>query len=219
MKRREVDWKSCYSGTPLCELERLQEYCRQVAESSVDFLPELAIEIGSHEGASAAVLAEWFDTVICVDPWGKEELLSPKERMASYVGCPGSNIHFPAFMSNMERLGLFDGPVIPIVGTSAILDALPPLGASLVFVDNGHNYSCCSADIRRGLRHLKPDGLLVCHDYKRPEYYEPDNSRYINHVDPYLGVAQALDEAVFLYDLEMTEHFEGICCLVRRKPQ
>lgn len=200
MKRYSVNWESLSSGTPKNELERLQYYCDGISD------PSLAIEIGSYQGASAALLAEYFPTVICIDPWGHEEPLSSEERIASFVHSPGTNEYFPIYMANMERLGLWNERVIPIVGTSKALSKLPYLGADLCFVDDGHVLSCCRADIKECLRHLKPNGTLVCHDYKRGEF----------EVDPYIGVAQAVDEAIEIYDLEIMDHFAGICALVRK---
>jgi len=118
----------------------------------------------------------------------------------------------------MERLELFDR-VIPIEGTSKILDGLPRLGLQLVFVDDGHVYTACSADIRQSLRHLDYEGLLICHDYKRPGFgYPPYNPDHPHHspVDPYIGVQEAVDEAVKLFNLEVFDHFEGIVALQRR---
>ncbi|MFA4845081.1 MAG: class I SAM-dependent methyltransferase [Patescibacteria group bacterium] len=212
MKLREIEWRSVYSGTPVCELERLETYCERA--SSADH--RLAIEIGSHEGGSAALMAQYFDVVLCVDPWGKEEPLSPQERIASFVGNPASNVHFPAFIKNMVRLDLWDKVVFPVVGTARTLLALPKLYASMVFADDGHVYQCCEQDIRAALHHIASDGLLVCHDYHRPEYYEPDNPRYVNHVDPYVGVRVATDEAIDKHNLVILDHFEGIVALMRK---
>jgi len=95
LKKHEIDWRSCYSGTPASELARLGWYCERIRErfAHTDAARlDIALEIGSHEGASAALLSQYFDTVICVDPWGKEEPLSPNERIASFVGEPGTNL-------------------------------------------------------------------------------------------------------------------------------
>ena len=210
MKLYEVNWQSVYSGTPPSELERLQYYCSIAPDQ------RLAIEIGTHEGASAAILAQWFETVICIDPWGDHELLYPSDRMATFAGKnPGGSPHFLACMGNLVRLGLFDR-VIPIVNTPIVLEKLPSLNAGLIFVDDGHVYSACSKDIKRSLPHLHQDGLLVCHDYCRPGYgrppYNPDDPNH-SPVDPYIGVQQAVDEAIIKYNLEVVDHFEGIVCL------
>jgi hypothetical protein len=217
MKRYNVDWQSIFSLTPPDEFIRLQYYCELVADR-FNGTPERAIEIGAHEGASGALLSEWFDNVISIDPWGKEDLLSPAERTISFVGQPGTDEHFPKFMANMDRLGLWDDRVIPIVGTSKVLDGFPDLMAELVFADAGHVYAVCSKDIERSLRHLKPNGLLVVHDYKRPGFgYPPYDPNHPHHspVDPYIGVQQAADEAIEKYDLRVVEHYQGILALER----
>jgi predicted O-methyltransferase YrrM len=202
MKKHNVAWQTVYSGTPPEDLIRLQHYCELVSERN---LPSMAIEIGTHEGASTALLAEWFDVVICVDPWGDIEV-QPGERIATFIGKAATIPQFTAFVGNMERLNLFDR-IVPIVNTVKALDHLIPQNVALAFVDDGHTYHDCSRDIKAALRHLAPAGLLVCHDY----FGGP------GPCGSYVGVQQAVDEAVEKYGLEIIDHFGSIVALQRKE--
>lgn len=204
MKIYDVDWKSIVSASPASELVKLQEYCKIASDRCGN---EIAIEIGSYEGGSAALLSEWFETVICIDPWGDEAPRYDPGEIASFVGKPGTTEHMQNFMKNVDKLGIF-GRVLPIVGTSDVLGRLPYLGAALIFVDDGHVYNACKLDIDRSVPHLAHGGLLVCHDYKRG--YPSDNP---NFADMYKGVQLAVDEAINTYSMRIVDHFEGIVAL------
>ena len=39
----------------------------------------------------------------------------------------------------------------------------------LLFIDGDHSYAACSADLRNYLPKLKPNGLLLFHDFNYPE--------------------------------------------------
>ena len=201
MKLYNIHWQSIWTGTPPEDLERLQRYCELASDSCHHFI---AIEVGTHEGATAALLAEWFETIICIDPWGEHKVESG-ELIATFFGNAATMPEFTTFIGNMERLNLFHR-VIPIVNTVRALDRLPKLDVALAFVDDGHTYHDCSRDIKAVLTHLAPAGILVCHDYYGDA--GPCGS--------YIGVKQAVEEAIKIYDLEVIEHSGGIIALRRR---
>lgn len=126
---------------------------------------KLCIEIGSFRGAATAMFCKYFNTVIAIDPFGKEVLM-PGDRIKAYVGSPGTNDNFAIFMKNMEDRGLFP-QVVPIIGTSAVLQYLPSLMADMVYVDDGHTYADCSRDLKMAHKHISDSGMVVVHDYLR----------------------------------------------------
>lgn len=202
MKSQKIDWKSILSSSPPDDLLQLERFCDIVP----DYLRTLAIEIGSYEGASTALLLQYFDTVIAIDPWGEHDV-KDGEKIATFTkGTEGTNIHFINFNKNMHRLNLNDR-LIRIVGTVEALKRLPILDAGLVFVDDGHTYTDCTRDIDVSMRHLNVDGLLVCHDYYN-QTGGPCGS--------YIGVTGAVNKAISEYDLEVLHHSGGIIGLKRK---
>jgi hypothetical protein len=203
MKIYEVDWQSVYTGTPPEDLVKLQEFCELANEQCHHFM---AIEVGTHAGATAALISEWFETVVCIDPWGKYEV-QPGEKIATYVGEGTATLpEYRAFFENMERLNLLHR-IIPIVNTIRALDRLPDLNVALAFVDDGHTYHDCSRDIRAVMYHLHQKGILVCHDYFGDS--GPHGS--------YIGVKQAVEEAIGIYNLKVVEHSGSIIALQRKR--
>lgn len=194
-----VNWRSVRNVTPIADLEQLEEFCELAPN-------RLAIEIGSYEGGSTAVLAQYFETVIAIDPWGEHDT-KPGEKIATFTeGTVGTNSHFPIFNKNMYRLGL-NNIVIPLVSTVAALKKMSCLSVGLVFVDDGHTYSDCSRDINAALPHLCNDGILVCHDYYN-QTGGPCGS--------YIGVTEAVNEAINIYNLETIKHTGGVIALRRK---
>jgi len=198
-KIKIIDWKSILNVTPIEDLEQLEKFC--------DLAPNrLAIEVGSYEGGSTAVLAQYFETVIAIDPWG-EHNTKPGDSIATFTeGTAGTNSHFPAFNKNMHKLGLCD-IVIPLVSTVTSLKILPYLNAGLAFVDDGHTHFDCKRDINAVLPHLCKDGILVCHDY----YNEFGGS-----CGAYIGVTEAVNEAIGYYNLEIIKHTGGIIAMRKK---
>jgi hypothetical protein len=203
MRLYSVDWQSVWTGTPYEDMVKLQEFCDMASSKCNN---ERAIEVGTHTGASAALMSEWFETVICIDPWGKYDV-QPGELIATYVGEGTATIpEYRAFFENMERLKVLSR-LIPIVGTVEALNRWPyKLNVALAFVDDGHTYHDCSRDIKAVIQHLHQRGILVCHDYYGGG--GPCGS--------YIGVEQAVEEAIKKYDLEVIEHSGGIIALKRR---
>ena len=207
MKLYDVDWKSVPTPTPPEDLVKLQTYCEM---ASLKGLRSMAIEVGTHTGATAALISEWFETVVCIDPWGKYDV-QPGERIATYIGEGTATIpEYAAFFENMDRIGLLER-VIPIVNTVKVLDNFFDIGialnVALAFVDDGHTYHDCSRDIKAVMKHLADAGILVCHDYFSGGGLSTS----------YAGVGEAVNEAIRLYDLEVIEQFGSIIALQRKR--
>lgn len=105
----------------------------------------------------------------------------------------------------MFRLGLYD-TVIPIVSNVSALKIIPFLNAGLAFVDDGHTYNDCIRDIHAVMPHLCSNGILVCHDYYN-QTGGPCGS--------YIGVTEAVNEAIEIYNFEIIENNGGIIALRR----
>lgn len=196
-----IDWRSIYTPTPPDEMLTLDTWCKQLVGHGS--LP-LAVEIGSYEGASAALLACYFDVVICFDPWGDHET-KPGDRIASFSGGRGRNGHFALFMENMERLEIADR-VIPVVGTCDFFKHFVPNPLpSLIFVDGSHTYEMVKKDLEESWIILGENGLVVVHDYRRKEHDGPG--------DPYIGVRQAVDESVERGIFSIHDRYSGIVAL------
>jgi len=203
MKLYNIEWQSILSVTPLGDMVKLQEFC-DLASSKCN--NERAIEVGTYTGASAALISEWFETIICIDPWGKYDV-QPGELIATYVGEGTATMpEYRLFFDNMERLDILHR-IIPIVNTVEVLNRMPyKLYAALALVDDGHTYHDCSRDINAVMKHMHPRGILVCHDYYGGG--GPCGS--------YIGVEEAVNEAIKKYDLEVIDHSGGIIALKRR---
>jgi len=193
------DWKSITSPTPPDEIEQLEKYCQEVADPH-----GVAIEVGSYEGATAALMANYFNHIVCIDPWG-DHAANEGERIAEFSGNLGRNRHFPVFMSNIERLGLI-GKVTPIVSTSVCLNVLIPVRTiSFFFVDGAHVYDAVKQDLDMAWLITKDSGLVVVHDYMRQPYDEGGDS--------YIGVKKAVDEAVANGKFSVHHYYSGIVAL------
>lgn len=197
------------------EMEVLESFARTARERTGSLL---AIEIGGYCGASALLFSKHFEKVITIDPWGHEEYLIgfDKDR--------GLNQYFPVYMQNIEKAQLLDR-VYPIVSTSIVLNALPRLGAGIIYIDGAHFYEPVRDDILRAIPHLHENGLLVFDDYMRPgfgypPFYDKDEDKpnpHMSRVDPYFGVKQAVDEFLGRGEFEVFEHFEGLVATQRKK--
>lgn len=113
------------------------------------------LEIGSYCGRSTVCLARTARSVYAVDTFdGRGTAL------------PGDTL--PTFRETMKR-HCVDDKVFVLKGESAdILPSLPPV-FDLIFIDGSHDYESVSQDIELASRKLKPGGVLVFHDYRRPD--------------------------------------------------
>jgi hypothetical protein len=191
-KRMIVDWRSCLG----INAESENEFLDQIVNQYRDFLGRdlVSLEIGSYHGLSSALLAQ-YGTVFAIDLWGD---IHDCESDYETIG----QVNFVFFIQNMLRLQLL-GRVFPLVSTSQILNHLPPMKFDVIYIDGGHYYHLVRMDIERTRRHLGPNGLLICHDYKR------------NGDAPDLGVNIVVDELLATEKWIVIEKFQGTVVLTR----
>lgn len=191
------NWRSIsYPGGPeqIAEYEWLDDLCAEYVKR--ESATRLAIEIGAWKGRATALLAQYF-YVYTIDTWNVEDFSGPLVTR----GHASSQL---AFHKNMERLKL-QKRICPICGDSTVLYNFPYLGAGIIFIDGDHSKESCLDDIRNCGHHLANDGLMVVHDWKRCD------------PDPWYGVAEAVNEVLFLQSYEIVKSRPGICALKRRR--
>lgn len=81
----------------------------------------------------------------------------------------------PEERANLVDAGLDYLRVVRVLGDSSQIDW--PIQADMIFFDGDHRYAGIKADCERWLDKVKPDGLLVFHDYI-PEGAPPKNQVY-----------------------------------------
>jgi len=123
------------------------------------------LEIGSYCGRSTICLAQEARNVSVVDTF-----------QGDGTALPGNTLNL--FKKNLRRAGIHDRVTVHEGLSSDVLPALPPV-FDLVFIDGDHSYESVMADARMAAEVIRPGGLLVFHDYGRPQ-------------DP--GVTRAVDE-------------------------
>jgi predicted O-methyltransferase YrrM len=203
----EIDWRSCESMAIEYEQLRMEQWIKTHAEEQGRELRIL--EIGSYLGQSTALLAS-FGMVFSIDTHGNVDQVC--EENYAEIGTH----HFLAFIGNMTRLRLIDR-VFPITSTSSVLDFLPYMAFDVAFIDAGHFYEDVKKDIEKSVPHIASRGLLILDDYKRDGYAYPtkDGSPMLSEHDPWIGVAQAVDELLEERNFEVVEHYYGKICLRR----
>lgn len=188
-----LNWRSCEfisSQREQVELDRIVCEFQHKMGRGLNIL-----EIGSYRGQSTVLLAQ-YGHVIAIDLWGDVDhgVMHPE----SY-----GKVNLQHFVVNVSQFGLLGTRIFPIVGTSEILDRLHPESLDLVYIDADHSYEPCKADLTRAITYLSPDGMLLCHDYKRP-----GDAAHI-------GVNRAVDELLAQGEYGIKEHFGGLVCLQR----
>ena len=208
-KLKELEWQSLHSMGEMPEFEKLEEW----ASSCRDSGGLRALEIGSFHGKSTALIAQYFNPVYAIDLWSNVD-----DGMKSYKDI--GQQHFISFIKNMVELELIDH-VIPLVGTSSLLETMPFLNIDFIYIDASHYYEDVKKDIRCAVRHLSKSGVLVGDDYKRPGWgyppYDPNHPHHGPH-DPWSGVAKAFDE--FLAEnsdgFQLKDHYLGKVLICRK---
>jgi hypothetical protein len=208
-KLKELDWKSLDTvGGEDIELSKLEEWasqCRDVGGTR-------ALEIGSYHGKSTTILAQFFNPLYAVDLWG--DML---DGINHY--CDIGQVHFVPFISNMIKLKLID-LVIPLVGTSEMLQLFPFLNIDFIYIDGSHHYDDVKKDLNCAHVHLSNLGVIVGDEYKRPGFgYPPFDPNHPHHgpIDPWSGVAKAFGEFLIEHpEFYIKEHFLGKVLISRR---
>lgn len=202
MIKREVDWRSIgYAGVGQEEeYEFLDRVCGEY--SSREHTSPIAIEIGTWQGRSTALLAQYFDPVVTIDPFTIVNFGIPP--------CPvGQSPVVETFKTNMRRLHIEDR-VRHICNYSNALQKMEKLSAGVAFIDGDHSKEQCLKDAEMCLRHLVRGGLLVFHDWCR---VQEDGS------DPYWpGVAQGVDAFLEKHsEMEIINSRRGICVVGKQR--
>ena len=188
-----LDWQNV---RPIISSQEEYEWFDHIASDHYSNLGRdlLSLEIGSYCGQTSVLLAQ-YGPVFAIDLWG--DVHNGLGHMSN-IG----QVNFVPFIQNIIRYDLVER-VFPIVSTSAVLDKLPQMAFDIIYVDAAHYYEPAKLDIDRSKRHLAPNGLLVCHDYKRP-----GDAAHI-------GVNRAVDEFLESGEFKIKEHFKGLVVLER----
>src|SRR6267142_281181 len=117
---------------------------------------KVALEIGTHMGVSAAVIAKALGTagqLFCVDPW---EPVQGKE-----------NPCFSICKREFRRQGVV-ASVVVVQGLSHEVEESLPKSFDFVFLDGDHSYEGLKRDWEIVLRRLAPGGVVCLHDTTIP---------------------------------------------------
>lgn len=79
----------------------------------------------------------------------------------------------------------------------------------LVFIDGDHSYKGCKADILAWLPHVKQNGLLVVHDYKKEERFAKPLPAKTPHPKAWKGVDKAVSE-LLIDQYEVVSHIDTL---------
>ena len=121
------------------------------------------IEIGSYLGRSTVYIAREAKKVYAIDTFDGRATAVPK--LCRYT-----------FQANLERYGVAD-KVEVLEGTSE--EMIPLCGeVDAVFIDGDHKYDAVKKDIELALTKLRPEGVLIFHDYDSDK--DPDVTKAVN---------------------------------------
>jgi GT2 family glycosyltransferase len=124
----------------------------------------IIIEIGSYLGLSSCVMAQaLIDSqnhgarFYCIDDWMDAD--------AYFKQTGGKGNAFDAFRSNLQRVGV--DKLIHIKKMKSLDAAADFLDetADLIFLDGDHSFDGCYTDLNAWYSKLKPNGILIGHDY------------------------------------------------------
>lgn len=125
---------------------------RELARLAAD---KICLEVGSYCGKSTICLAKTAKSVGAIDTFDGRG-----------TAVPGSTIKL--FRDNLRRHGVGNKVQIYEGESLEMLSLLPPV-YDLVFIDGSHDRESVLADAQASAAVLKPDGLLVFHDYGRDD--------------------------------------------------
>ena len=137
-----------HSQTNEQELARLGSYAKG---------HQIAVEIGSHMGVSAAVIAHAVGPdgkVFCIDPW---DPVNQKENPCLSI-----------FKRELSRQDLLDR-VHLVQGLSYEVEQFLPTSFDFAFVDGDHTYEGLKRDWAIVERRLAPNGIVCLHDTSTPD--------------------------------------------------
>jgi len=154
-----TDALSIYGAFSFQEAETLYSYATSI------FLPAVFVEIGSYCGRSSSILAQIArDTesdFTCIDHF--------------VTGAPNVTDVYEEFLKNMRNV---QAKYTLLKMKSAEASLLYTKEVDLLFIDGDHDYSGVKEDNALWLQKVKPNGIVLWHDY----------------VSSWEGVRQAVDE-------------------------
>ena len=132
------------------------------------------LEIGSYRGNSA-LLFEQYGYVVAVDLWDSASVRLRDSELH------GSQLSRRIFERNLKIAGL--GRIFPIQGNSLeVLRILQGAQFDMVYVDGGHDYETCRADILLSWPMVRPGGVILIDDYETCSY--PTVIQAVNELFP-----------------------------------
>lgn len=131
------------------------------------------LEIGSYCGRSTVCIARTAKSVACVDYWDGRATPMPQSTYGKFL----------------ENVGRYN--VKHKISEFAPEDDLPVNRFDLAFIDGDHSEKEVKQDIAKAERALRPNGLLVFHDY-----HSADDPGVTTAVDEYLASGAELLETV-----------------------
>ncbi len=135
-------------------------------ENLVQLLPEggVGVEIGVAEGNFAEVLLTRAGRLHLIDPW--EHQVDP-----AYLADP-SNVdqaeadhRYATARTRFASASEAGRVVIHRAYSDDVAQDFPDQSLDWVYIDGAHHFEACLADLRNYLPKIKPDGLILGHDY------------------------------------------------------
>jgi hypothetical protein len=127
------------------------------------------VEIGVWKGRSLFALAYGArGKVIGVDHW----LGSPDERAATHAQAAtedGREAVYTAAQENLKKFvasGKCELVRMESTAAAATFQRSADPDVDMLFIDSGHDFASCEADLRAWVPRVKPGGLICGHDYK-----------------------------------------------------
>jgi hypothetical protein len=137
-----------------------------------------ALEIGSYVGESSKIFAGHFDSLTCVDPYGKRNEWSKVDDMKEVVTHKEDSVDVAVKTSDENELVrfIFENDVVAhhanisfyCCTSDDYFEHYVDKRFNFIYVDGDHRYSQQIRDYTNGLNHLAKDGILGGHDYSWP---------------------------------------------------
>ena len=140
--------------------------------SSVTRIPSeipTIVEIGSFSGLSACIFAHSLrrhglkGRIYCVDLWDTYVEMNPSARETGFFAYQSGQLR-QLFDHSIRSAGVSEATPICEDSTRA-WQRFPDESIDMLFVDGDHSYEGCLADLTHWYRKVKPDGVIIGHDY------------------------------------------------------
>lgn len=114
---------------------------------------KLVLEIGSWKGRSTVVLAEVAKHLVAVD-----------HHKGSVEHGPEA-LSLPDFVANLGLHGVREKVSVCVMDSARLVTFFKPANFELVFVDGSHDFGSATRDGHTALHLVKPEGVVIFHDY------------------------------------------------------